>query len=143
MVDASVETVRSRRAWPPRSWIVPVLGAAGLALLAWLIVDLGPSRIAAELRRLGPVLPAVLLITAAKYPIQAAGWRLLLPRNGHPSWGASIAATIAGDALGYRLSTAWPVSAGTSRRDCPISWNSPAKTQFIPRSRPRSLAIWR
>ena len=80
---------------------MPVLGAAGLGLLVYLIVDLGPARIAAQLRGLGSILPAILLLTAAKYPLQTAGWRLALPRHARPPWGESISATITGDALGY------------------------------------------
>jgi hypothetical protein len=80
---------------------VLVLGAAGLGLLAYLIAELGPSRIAGQLHGLGSVLPAVLIVTAAKYPLQTAGWRLLLPPAVRPPWGESISATIAGDAFGY------------------------------------------
>lgn len=80
---------------------MPVLGVAGAGLLAYLIVQLGPARIVAQLRGLGSVLPIVLLLTAAKYPLQAAGWRLALPRAARPPWGQSISATISGDALGY------------------------------------------
>lgn len=84
-----------------RNRLVPVLGAAGVGLLVYLIAELGPARIAAQLHGLGSVLPAVLVITGAKYPLQAAGWRLALPREARPPWGESIGATIAGDALGY------------------------------------------
>jgi hypothetical protein len=80
---------------------VPVLGAAGLGLLVYLIVELGPARIAAQLHGLGSILPAALLLTGAKYPLQAAGWRLALRRGDRPPWDESIGATIAGDALGY------------------------------------------
>jgi uncharacterized protein (TIRG00374 family) len=80
---------------------MPLAGAAGLALLVYLVAELGPSRIAAQLQGLGSILPLVLLITAAKYPLQAAGWRLVLAPSDRPSWGSSIAATITGDALGY------------------------------------------
>ena len=80
---------------------MPVLGAAGLGLLVYLIAELGPSRIASHLQGLWSILPVVLLITAAKYPLQTAGWRLVLPPGDRPSWKDSVAATIAGDALGY------------------------------------------
>ena len=94
------ETDRGRRSWL-RIWAVPVAGAAGLLLLVYLVAELGPSRIAAQLHGLRSVLPVVLFITAAKYPLQAAGWRLVLPPDTRPSWVESIAATISGDALGY------------------------------------------
>lgn len=80
---------------------MPVFGAAGLGLLVYLVAEIGPSRIAAQLQGLWSILPAVLLITAAKYPLQAAGWRLVLPPRDRPPWRESIAATITGDALGY------------------------------------------
>jgi hypothetical protein len=96
--------VEADRVEPPRRFrnlLVPVLGAAGLGLLVYLIAELGPSRIAAQLHGLGTILPAVLVITATKYPLQTAGWRLALPRHARPPWGESLAATITGDALGY------------------------------------------
>ncbi len=78
-----------------------VLGAAGLGLLVYLVVELGPARIADQLHGLGSILPAVLILTGAKYPLQTAGWRLALPRHARPPWSESIGATITGDALGY------------------------------------------
>ena len=86
---------------PFRNRLVPVLGAAGFGLLVYLIAELGPARIAAQLHGLGSILPAVLALTSAKYPLQTAGWRLALPGHARPSWGESISATITGDALGY------------------------------------------
>ena len=80
-----------------------ISGAAGLGLLAVLVLSLGPARIATQLHGLSSVLPAVLLLTGAKYPLQAAGWRLALPREARPPWLESIAATIAGDAIGYLM----------------------------------------
>ena len=79
----------------------PVLGAAGLGLLVYLVAQLGPAEIAAQVLGLGSVFPAVLLLTAVKYPLQAAGWRLALPAHSRPPWGESISATISGDAIGY------------------------------------------
>jgi Lysylphosphatidylglycerol synthase TM region len=81
--------------------LVLVLGAVGLGLLTYVISELGPARIAAELKGLGSILPVVLLVTGVKYPLQAAGWRLALRREARPPWGESISATITGDALGY------------------------------------------
>lgn len=77
------------------------MGAAGLCLLGVLIAKLGPARIAAHLKGLGGVLPAVMLLTALKYPLQAAGWRLTLPPAQRPSWWNSTSATLTGDSLGY------------------------------------------
>lgn len=80
---------------------MPLLGIIGVGLLVFLIARLGPGRIVSELSRLGPVLPAVLAITGVKYVLQAAGWRLVLPPQARPRWGASVIATVTGDALGY------------------------------------------
>lgn len=77
------------------------MGAAGLCLLGVLVAELGPARIVAQLKGLGGVLPAVMLLTALKYPLQAAGWRLTLPPAQRPSWWNSTSATLTGDSLGY------------------------------------------
>ena len=100
-VEAPVVADRARASGRLRNQLVPVLGAAGLGLLVYLIAELGPARIAAQLHGLGSVLPAVMVLTGAKYPLQTAGWRLALPRHARPPWGESISATITGDALGY------------------------------------------
>ena len=104
---------------------MPVLGLAGLGLLAYLVARLGPATIAAHLQGLGTVLPAVLVITAMKYPLQAAGWRLALPRHARPPWAESIAATITGDALGYLTwagpFTGEPIRALLIRRSLPVA----------------------
>jgi len=81
--------------------LTPWLALAGVGLLVYLITALGPDLILVQLHGLGSVLPAVLLLTGAKYSLQAAGWRLALPRHARPRWGESISATIIGDALGY------------------------------------------
>jgi hypothetical protein len=80
---------------------MPALGAIGFGLLVYLVVDLGPARIAAQLRGLGGILPAVLVLAGAKYVLQTAGWRLVLPPASRPGWPAALPATITGDALGY------------------------------------------
>lgn len=89
--------------------LTPLLGLAGVGLLAYLIAAIGPSRIVQQLLGLGAVFPAVVILTGAKYPLQAAGWRLALPRHARPPWGESISATITGDAVGY-LTWAGPFS---------------------------------
>ncbi len=89
--------------------LTPLLGLAGVGLLAYLIAAIGPSRIVQQLLGLGAVFPVVVILTGAKYPLQAAGWRLALPRHARPPWGESISATITGDAVGY-LTWAGPFS---------------------------------
>jgi uncharacterized protein (TIRG00374 family) len=125
MSEASADGDRAPASGRFRGRLVPLAGAAGLVLLVFVIVELGPTRIAAQLRGLGSVLPAVLLLTAAKYPLQTAGWRLALPRVSRPPWGESIGATIAGDALGYLTwagqFTGEPVRALLVRRSAPVA----------------------
>jgi hypothetical protein len=86
-----------------------VLGVAGVVLLLYLVLRIGPAAIAMHLRGLTAILPGVLLLTGLKYPLQAAGWRLALPPDKRPPWGESISATITGDTLGY-LTWAGPVT---------------------------------
>jgi hypothetical protein len=121
---------RRLRGWlvslrPVRRWLIPVMGAAGLGLLAIMIAELGPAQIAAQLKGLGDVLPAVMLLTALKYPLQAAGWRLTLPREQRPSWWASTSATLTGDSLGYLTwagpFTGEPVRAMLMRDTVPVA----------------------
>ena len=135
---------RASRSWPcedavtapaaTRHWLahrpfagvlVPVLGVLGLGLVACLVVELGPSRIVTQLAALGSILPIVLVLTGAKYPFQAAGWRLTLPPDARPGWAASISATIAGDALGYLTwagpFTGEPIRAALIRHSLPMA----------------------
>jgi len=107
------------------TWALAAGGLAGLVLLVYLVVDLGPARIAAQLTGMGRVLPLVLLITGLKYPLQTAGWRLALPPERRPPWRESIGATISGDALGYLTwagpVTGEPVRALLTRRSTPVA----------------------
>lgn len=82
-------------------WTVWAAGAIGAGLLVYLIVRLGPARIATQLHGLSAILPAVLVLTGCKYALQAAGWRLALTAEARPPWLISIRSTIAGDAMGY------------------------------------------
>jgi len=124
-VETSVDADRSRRLPGLLKWVVPGLGAVGLALLIYLIVDLGPARIAAQLHGLGSILPAVLLLSGTKYLLQTAGWRLVLQRVTRPSWPESVAATITGDALGYLTwagpFTGEPIRAVLIRESVPVA----------------------
>jgi Lysylphosphatidylglycerol synthase TM region len=124
-VETPVDADLSRRPRGLPKWLVPVLGAIGLALLVYLIFDLGPARIASELQRLGSILPAVLLLSGTKYLLQTAGWRLVLQRPARPPWPESIGATITGDALGYLTwagpFTGEPIRAVLIRESVPVA----------------------
>jgi hypothetical protein len=104
---------------------MPVVFVVALGLLIYLIVRLGPERIALELWRMSSVLPAVLVITGAKYWFQTAGWRLVLPPKDRPRWVESLSATIAGDAVGYLTwagpFTGEPIRALLMRNSVPVA----------------------
>ncbi|MCC7009785.1 MAG: flippase-like domain-containing protein [Acidobacteria bacterium] len=95
-------------------WAVPLVAAGGAALLAALVVHLGPSVIARQLAGLAPILPIVLALGAIKYGLQTIGWRLVLRPAERPPWSDAICATIAGDAVGY-LTWAGPFSSEPTR----------------------------
>ncbi len=91
-----------------------ILGLLGIAAVAVLVREMGPARILSQLHVLGSVLPLVLLITAGKYPLQAAAWRLALPAADRPPFWRSVGATLAGDSVGY-LTFAGPVTGEPAR----------------------------
>ncbi|MGE3190469.1 MAG: lysylphosphatidylglycerol synthase domain-containing protein, partial [Vicinamibacterales bacterium] len=100
-----------RRAWT--GYAVPVTrrlaAAGGGALLVWLIARAGPAALLAQVRTLGPILPAVLLLTGVRYVLQAAAWRRAMPDATRVGWRDALAATTAAEAVGY-LSVAGAVA---------------------------------
>jgi hypothetical protein len=118
------EEFSGRGASRRRNWLAATLGAVGLGLLVFLVLQIGPAAIAGHLKGLVAILPAVLFLTGFKYPLQAAGWRLALPPDRRPPWAESIGATITGDALGYLTwagpLTGEPIRALLIRRTVPL-----------------------
>ena len=106
-------------------WLMPMAALAGVALLWYAITDIGLDRIVETLATLGPILPVVLAITAVKYPLQAAAWRLALKPEMRPGWSVSVAATLSGDALGYLTwagpFTGEPIKAYLTRDHVPVA----------------------
>ena len=92
-----------------RKQLYLVLAAvAGVALLAWTIYSVGPSVLGQQLKALAPVLPLLIGLTASRFLLQAAGWRLALAPANRPPWAEMFKAVVAGEAAGY---FAWgPVS---------------------------------
>lgn len=90
-------------------WLTPAAAIFGLALLVYAVADIGVDQIGETLATLGPILPVVLSLTFFKYPLQAAAWRLALKPDIRPGWGASVAATLSADAVGY-LTWAGPLT---------------------------------
>jgi len=106
-------------------WFMPMAALTGVALLVYAIAEIGVERILGTLATLGPILPIVLAITAFKYPLQAAAWRLALKPEMRPGWRVSVAATLSGDALGYLTwagpFTGEPVKAYLTRDHVPVA----------------------
>lgn len=113
--------------WAPRAWADPSLrrerwvrpavvasAALGVALLVGILHGVGWTVVVEQARALAGILPAVLLLTGLKYPLQTMGWRVALSPGRRPPWIASISATVAGDALGY-LTWAGPISGEPTR----------------------------
>lgn len=104
-----------------------VVGAAliGLGLFAWLLARVGLDVLESDARALVGILPAVLLLTGLKYPLQAVGWRLALKPEHRPPVVAAVGATIAGDALGYLTwagpFTGEPMKAALARDRTPVA----------------------
>jgi lysylphosphatidylglycerol synthase-like protein len=96
-VETAIDVDLSRPQGLPK-WLVPVLGA---------------------------IVPAVLLLSGAKYLLQTAGWRLVLQRQARPPWPESVGATISGDALGYLTwagpFTGEPIRAALIRESVPVA----------------------
>jgi hypothetical protein len=92
-----------------RKLLMAGLGLAGLAFSIYLVWYFGVGIVAEQVATLGAILPAVLLVTGVRFPMQAAGWRLAIAPRLRPGWTESIVATLASDALGY-LTFAGPVA---------------------------------
>ncbi|RPI51283.1 MAG: hypothetical protein EHM55_19330 [Acidobacteria bacterium] len=106
-------------------WFMPMTALIGVTLLGYAIAQIGVERVLETLATLGPILPVVLAITAFKYPLQAAAWRLALKPEMRPGWRVSVAATLSGDALGYLTwagpFTGEPIKAYLTRDHVPVA----------------------
>ena len=100
--------VNRRRAW---SLALTVL-ACGLVIL--LVRQIGARVIVEQCLKLGNVLPAILALTFFKFPLEATGWRLVLPAAQRPPWWRTVRATLGGEAIGF-VTLAGPVTAEPMR----------------------------
>ena len=100
--------VNRRRAWS--------LGLTVLAggLLVLLVKHIGARVIVEQCLRLGNVLPAILALTFFKFPLEATGWRLVLPAAQRPPWWRTVRATLGSEAIGF-VTLAGPVTAEPMR----------------------------
>lgn len=71
---------------------------AGLAVVAWLVWEIGPGTLAAELRALSWRLAVLLLPQAAVSVLHAAGWRAAFPGR-LPELGPLVGIRLAGEAV--------------------------------------------
>ncbi len=93
---------------PPRQGRRLLTVLVGVVLLLAVLWRVGPERLGAQLRMLGPLLPLLLLLTGLRYGLQAAGWRAAMRAGLRPRWRTVFAAVVAGEAVGFG---AWgPVS---------------------------------
>lgn len=118
--------VASRAALMRRS-LTLVAGIAGVTLLVGLVIHAGPARLAAQLYALRSLLPLLLILTGARYVLQAAGWRLAIPQADRPDRITFIQAVIAGEGIGY-------VTWGPIARE-------PAKALFVTPRVPARIAL--
>ena len=84
-----------------KRWFLALSAIAGIGLFAWTIWSVGAQVLAAQLRALAPVLPLILVLAAARFLFQAAGWRLAMAPARRPPWHEVFAAVVAGEAAGY------------------------------------------
>jgi hypothetical protein len=84
-----------------KRWSLPLAALVGVALFAWSVVSVGPRELVAQMRALESVLPLILALAAARFMLQAAGWRLAMPEGQRPPWRDVFAAVVAGEAAGY------------------------------------------
>src|SRR5215813_10249995 len=73
---------------------------AGLALLVWVIVKVGPAAIAAGVRQVGWGVVVVIGLGGLRFLLRALAWRLCLDDPRSLSIGDAFSAVVSGDAIG-------------------------------------------
>jgi hypothetical protein len=84
-----------------RSSLPGVLTAVGgLALLIWMVANVGVSEIVADVKQVGWALVAIVAIGGLRFLLRAIAWRLCLEPPYKLSLGGAFAAVVCGDTIG-------------------------------------------
>jgi hypothetical protein len=75
-------------------------GLGGLALLAWMVSNVGVSEIAADVRQVGWTIVAIIAIGGLRFLLRAAAWRMCLDPPHTLSLGDAFSAVVCGDTIG-------------------------------------------
>lgn len=84
-----------------RKALALVSALAGVGLLAWLILRVGPGHLWRLWETARSILPIVVVLAGLRYVLQAAGWRLAMRAADRPGWRPTLAGVVAGEASGY------------------------------------------
>ena len=96
-IQKNLRRLRDQRLW---RWLSLGLGAA---LLAWLIIDFGPRKLARELFAVGPGFLFVPIVYGLGSALRAFGWRALLDPVARPSSRATLESRFAASVLNETL----------------------------------------
>ncbi len=88
-----------RRSVPQIISLVAII--AGVALFVVTILNLDREETMAEIRRLGVLLPVVLLPSVGWHLLRAAGWYVSFPKDERPSYWRIFRVRLAADGVGY------------------------------------------
>lgn len=75
-------------------------GLVGLALLAWMVSNVGVSEIVADVRQVGWTIVAIIAIGGLRFLLRAAAWRMCLDPPHRLSLADAFAAVVGGDTIG-------------------------------------------
>jgi len=95
-------TARSGRPEPVegRRLLTAAYAAAGAALFVYVVRRAGVAEIVAGIREVGWGLAAILALAGARFILRAACWRLCMPPHARLPFDGTLAAFLAGDAVG-------------------------------------------
>jgi hypothetical protein len=83
---------------PSLTGVITALG--GLALLVWVVRQVGLAQVEADFRQVGWGLVAIVAIGGLRFLVRAIAWRLCLDQPYHLGIGDAFAAVVCGDAIG-------------------------------------------